>query len=81
MIKNIWMWILNNVFHIPTQTTQKEIDDNSIYARIYEQIDNINFSAIFSNKLANYTINDSTLNIDGDNARVDLLNKTGQSMW
>ena len=81
MIKNIWMWILNNVFHIPTQTTQKEIDDNSIYARIYEQIDNINFSAIFSNKLANYTINDSNLNIEGNNARVDLLNKTGQSMW
>jgi len=81
MLKNIWMWILNNVFHIPTQTTQKEIDDNSIYARIYEQIDNINFSAIFSNKLANYTINDSTLDIEGDNARVDLLNKTGQSMW
>lgn len=81
MLKNIWMWILNNVFHIPTQTTQKEIDDNSRYARIYEQIDNINFSAIFSNKLANYTINDSTLNIEGDNARVDLLNKTGQSMW
>ena len=81
MLKNIWMWILTNVFHISTQTTQKEIDDNSIYARIYEQIDNINFSAIFSNKLANYTINDSTMNIEGENARVDLLNKTGQSMW
>ena len=81
MLKNIWMWILTNVFHISTQTTQKEIDDNSIYARIYEQIDNINFSAIFSNKLANYTINDSNLNIEGNNARVDLLNKTGQSMW
>ena len=81
MIKNIWMWILTNVFHISTQTTQKEIDDNSIYAKIYEQIDNINFSAIFSNKLANYTINDSNLNIEGNNARVDLLNRTGQSMW
>jgi len=81
MLKNIWMWILTNVFHISTQTTQKEIDDNSIYAKIYEQIDNINFSAIFSNKLANYTINDSNLNIKGNNARVDLLNKTGQSMW
>ena len=81
MLKNLWMWILTNVFKVQTQTTQKEIDENSIYARIYEQIDNINFSAIFSNKLANYTISDSTMDIEGENARVDLLNKTGQSMW
>lgn len=81
MLKNIWMWILTNVFKVQTQTTQKEIDENSIYAKIYEQIDNINFSAIFSNKLANYTISDSTMDIEGENARVDLLNKTGQSMW
>ena len=81
MLKNLWMWILTNVFKVQTQTTQKEIDENSIYARIYEQIDNINFSAIFSNKLANYVISDSTMDIEGENARVDLLNKTGQSMW
>ena len=81
MLKNIWMWILTNVFKIQTQTTSKEIDDNSKYAREYERIDDINFTSIFSNKLANYVISDSNLNITGDNARVDLLNKTGQSMW
>ena len=66
---------------VKTQTTSKEIDDNSKYAKLYENIDNINFSSIFANKLANYTISDSNMNITGDNARVDLLNKTGQSMW
>jgi len=81
MFKSIIKYILNNVFKIKTETTDKEIDDNSKYAKIYQSIDNINFNAIFSNKLANYVINDSTLNIKGDNARVDLLNKTGQSMW
>ena len=81
MLKNIWMWILTNVFKIQTQTTSKEIDDNSKYAREYERIDDINFTSIFSNKLANYVISDSNMNIIGDNARVDLLNKTGQSMW
>ena len=81
MLKNLWMWILSNIFKVPTQTTQKEIDDNSKYAKIYERIDDINFNAIFSNKLANYTISDSTLNIIGENKRVDLLNMTGQSMW
>lgn len=81
MFKSIIQYILNNIFKINTQTTKKEIDDNSKYAKLYESIDDINFSAIFSNKLANYTISDSTMNIEGDNARVDLLNKTGQSMW
>lgn len=96
MLKNLWMWILNNVFHIQTQTTQKEIEENVKYARAYENIDNINFNAIFSNKLANYVVSDSNMNIEGNktkdkdgkettatetNKRVDLLNMTGQSMW
>ena len=81
MFKSIIQYILTNVFKISTQTTKKEIDDNSKYARLYESIDYINFASIFSNKLANYTMSDSTMNIEGENARVDLLNKTGSSMW
>lgn len=81
MFKSIIQYILNNIFKINTQTTKKEIDENSKYAQLYESIDDINFGAIFSNKLANYTISDSTMNIEGENARVDLLDKTGQSMW
>ena len=81
MFKSIIQYILTNVFKINTQTTAKEINDNSKYAQEYERIDDINFDAIFSNKLANYTISDSNMNITGDNARTDLLNKTGQSMW
>ena len=81
MFKSIIKYILNNIFKVKTQTTDKEIDDNSKYAKLYESIDNINFTSIFANKLANYTISDSSMNIDGDNARVDLLDKTGQSMW
>ena len=81
MLKNLWMWILTNVFKVQTQTTEKEIEDNSKYARIYENIDDINFNAIFSNKLANYTVSDSTMNIEGDNQRAELLNMTGTSMW
>jgi len=81
MFKSIIKYILNNIFKIKTQTTDKEIDDNDKYAIAYQNIDNINFSAIFSNKLANYTICDSNINIKGENKRVDLLNMTGQSMW
>ena len=81
MFKEIIKYILNNIFKIKTETTEKEINDNNKYARAYENIDSINFNAIFSNKLANYVVSDSNMNIEGDNARVDLLNLTGQSMW
>ena len=81
MLKSIWMWILNKIFHVSTETKQKEVEDNLKYAVQYESIDNINFNAIFSNKLANYTISDSNMNIEGNNPRTELLNLTGQSMW
>lgn len=81
MFKSIIKYILNNIFKINTQTTDKEIDDNSKYARIYEGIDDINFTSIFSNKLANYVVSDSTMNIEGDNKRTELLNMVGNSMW
>lgn len=81
MLKSIWMWILNKIFKVPTETKQKEVEDNLKYAVEYESINNINFNAIFSNKLANYTVNDSNLNIEGDNPRTELLNQIGQSLW
>jgi len=74
------MWIFR-LFNIQSQTTQKEVEDNQKYAVEYERIDEINFNSIFSNKLANYVINDSNVNITGENARVELLNKVLQSMW
>ena len=81
MFKSVIQYILNNVFKIKTQTKAREIDDNQKYASEYERIDDINYNAIFSNKLANYVINDSTMDVTGENARVDLLNKMGRSMW
>lgn len=81
MFKSIINYILTNVFKIKTESTTKEIDDNQKYASEYERIDDINFTSIISNKLANYVMSDSTLNIEGDNARSELLNKLGQSMW
>jgi len=81
MFSKIWTWILNKIFRVPTETRQKDVEDNSKYALAYERIDNINFSSIFANKLANYTISDSNINFIGENPRVDLLSKTGQSMW
>ena len=81
MLKNIFLWILQNVFKVQTQTTSKEVEDNSKYAVEYERIDDINFNSIFSNKLANYVINDSNINIDGENKRKEVIGNVLQSMW
>lgn len=80
MFQKFIMWIFR-LFNIQSQTTQKEVEDNQKYAVEYERIDEINFNSIFSNKLANYVINDSNVNITGENVRVELLNKVLQSMW
>lgn len=75
------MWILTHIFKVPTETKQKDVEENQRYSFDYERIDGINFNAIFSNKLANYVINDSNMNIEGDNPRTELLNQIGQSLW
>ena len=81
MLKNIFLWILKNVFKIDTQTTPAEIEDNKRYAIEYERIDEINFNSIFSNKLANYVISDSNINLNGENKRVEFLQNVIQSVW
>lgn len=81
MLSKIWTWILEKLFHVSTETKQKDVEDNTKYATAYERIDNINFTSIFANKLANYVISDSNMNIEGNNPRTELLNKVGQSMW
>ena len=81
MLSKIWTWILEKLFHVSTETKQKDVEDNTKYAVAYERIDDINFASIFANKLANYTISDSNINIEGDNPRGELLDKVGSSMW
>lgn len=80
MFQKFIMWIFN-IFGIQTQTTQKEVEDNQKYAVEYESIDKVNFNAIFSNRIANYVINDSDLTLVGENQRKELLDKTMQSLW
>lgn len=81
MLKNIFLWILTNVFKVKTETKPSEVEENQHYANNYERIDDINFNAIFSNKLANYVINDSEIVVDGENERAKKFDEIAQSMW
>lgn len=80
MLKNIFLWILN-IFKKRTETKPAELEENQKYANEYERIDQINFDAIFSNKLANYVINDSEMIVTGENERAKRFDDMAQSMW
>ena len=81
MLKSIFLWILTNIFKIETETNEKEVSDNQTYIQDYESTEDINFNAIFGNKLANYVRNESTFVIDGNNQRAELLNELAQKVW
>lgn len=80
MLQNIFLWIMEHIFKIKTQTTANEINKNRNYELEYERIDQINFTAIFSNKIANYTANDSNIDVTGTNERAKYFNDIAQSI-
>jgi hypothetical protein len=79
MFKTIWQKILS-IFNKTTQTTSDEYAENDRYAIQYESTRDINITAMFSNKLANYVTDESVMSIDGDNKRAELLNEILKSV-
>ena len=57
MFKTLWYKILA-LFNVKTRTTDKDYTENERFAREYSDIRNINFNAIFSNKLSNFVCNE-----------------------
>ena len=80
MLQSIFLWIVEHIFKRKTQTTSSEVNQNETYCREYERIDQINFTAIFSNKIANYLANDSNIDIVGASERAKYFNEIVQSM-
>lgn len=64
------------LFGKPKIVDDKVHEENERYTNEYEDIKDINFTAIFANKLANYVISDSNIDITGDNKRAKLLKDT-----
>ncbi len=75
MLRTMWDKILS-LFNKKQTIDDKVVEDNENYTRYYEDEKDINFTAIFSNKLANYAINDSNIDIVGDDKRSEILRKT-----
>lgn len=79
-IKNLWNKILA-IFQRKTSTTDSEYQKNEYFNSQYQNILSINYNAIFSTKLSNYSANESNINIDGDNKRAKYLNDIAQEIW
>lgn len=76
MLKTLFNWILKTLFGVKTETNNREMNDNERFAQEYRAIDEINFTSIFANKLANFAVSDSTANIVGNNKRTQMLTDT-----
>ena len=76
MLKTLFNWILKTLFGVKTETNNTEMTMNDKFAQEYRAIDEINFTSIFANKLANFAVSDSTVNIVGNNKRTEMLTDT-----
>lgn len=80
MFKSLWQKILA-IFGKNTSTTDKEFSDNDRYAIQFESTRDVNITAMFSNRMANYTVNDSNATIDTKNKRSELLGDILNEVW
>ncbi len=81
MFRNFWNYI-KSLFGIKkTATSTKQQEDNQTYADEYLDTKNINFTAIFANKLATLATSDSTVQIPADSKRAELLNVCANDVW
>lgn len=72
MLRTMWDKILSLFGKEPIKNDKEQIE-NERYVTEFEETKNINFTAIFANKLANYTMIDSNIDVKGDNKRALLM--------
>jgi hypothetical protein len=81
MIGNMFDKILALFGKQKLNTNDLESIETEKYTNNYEDNKSINFTAIFANKLTNFVINDSSINLDGEDKRTELLNDVLKRMW
>lgn len=64
------------LFEKKKNADDKITETNDKFTMDYENSSEINFTAIFANKLANYVANDSNIDLMGNDKRTELLKKT-----
>ena len=72
MIRALWNKILA-LFGKKQTNSDGQLEENEKFVSNYEDTRDINFTAIFANKLANYVVSDSNIDVTGNNKRSELL--------
>ena len=73
--------IVQKIFGVEPVTTEQEAVTNALYARDYQRTDAINFTAIFACKLSTLAVTESSVEIEGDNARAELIGEAVAGVW
>lgn len=80
-IKTVWNWILK-IFKIEKSiTSDRQRGENAHYTQKYKDIEDINFDAIISGKLARLAVAGSDFSIKGDTARAKFISEIGLNLW
>ncbi len=74
MFKLWWSKILA-LFGKKQNNDDNQMETNDKFTIDYENTRDINFTAIFANKIANYVVNDSNIDLLGDDNRTELIKK------
>ncbi|MBR6523462.1 MAG: hypothetical protein IKT39_02485 [Clostridia bacterium] len=80
-IKSMWDWILRQFGIKKSITTDKQQGKNAEYTRRYKDISDINFDALFAQRLSTKATSDSELVFKADNKRAELLSEVGLRAW
>lgn len=81
MLKTLWEYILR-IFGIEkSNTSDEQLKENKKFTDNFESTKEINFTAIFANKLTTLAISESTADIVGENSRVAFLDDCMSDVW
>lgn len=81
MLRSVWEYILRIFGVAKTNTTGEQWEENMGFAQRYEANAEMNFTAIFANKLSTLAISESTADVVGDNSRVAFLDECLGDVW
>lgn len=81
MLRTVWEYILRIFGGTKTNTTGEQWTENMGFAQRYEATEELNFTAIFANKLSTLATSESTADITGNNDRVAFLEQCLSEVW
>ena len=81
MFETLWKFICRIFGKGKNYVSTEQQESNQQYDNEYTDTSNINITAIFSNKLANLAVADSSVNIKGNNKRSILISDILTSVW